>query len=121
MSAALGDTWTAKFKDAEGLPLELIASRLPEEEAFFQKMQELVWSMTQTMFSEKMITPGTTKTSDLVWWWRQRVNDQGLGTWFQPSVDGAAQGRDRRNSSATIRSSSAATCSTATSASPSRG
>ena len=86
MSAALGDTWTAKFKDAEGLPLELIASRLPEEEVFFQKMQELVWSMTQTMFSEKMITPGTTKTSDLVWWWRQRVNDQGLGTWFQPSV-----------------------------------
>jgi Xaa-Pro aminopeptidase len=22
-----------------------------------------------------------------VWWWRQRTNDQGLGTWFQPSVD----------------------------------
>jgi len=22
-----------------------------------------------------------------VWWWRQRVNDQGLGTWFQPSVE----------------------------------
>ena len=29
MSAALDDEWTAKFKDAEGLPLELIASRLP--------------------------------------------------------------------------------------------
>ena len=34
-----------------------------------------------------MITPGKTRTSDLVWWWRQRVNDQGLGTWFQPSVE----------------------------------
>ena len=87
MSAALGDTWTAKFKEAEGLPLELIASRLPEEEVFFTKMQELVWSMTQTMFSSAVITPGTTRTSDLVWWWRQRVNDQGLGTWFQPSVE----------------------------------
>jgi Xaa-Pro aminopeptidase len=21
-----------------------------------------------------------------VWWWRQQVNDMGLGTWFQPSV-----------------------------------
>jgi Xaa-Pro aminopeptidase len=50
-------------------------------------MQELVWSMTQTMFSSKTITPGTTRTSDLVWWWRQRVNDQGLGTWFQPSIE----------------------------------
>ena len=86
MSAALGDTWTARFKDAEALPLELIASRLPEEEVFFKKMQELVWSMTQTMFSNQVIKPGTTKTSDLVWWWRQQVNDQGLDTWFQPSV-----------------------------------
>jgi hypothetical protein len=87
MSAALGEKWTSRFKNAEALPLELIASRLPEEEAFFGKLQELVWSMTQEMFSAKVITPGTTKTSDLVWWWRQRVNDLGLGTWFQPSVD----------------------------------
>ncbi len=87
MSAALGEKWTARFRNAEGLPLELIASRLPEEEQFFRRMQELVWSLTQEMFSSKTITPGRTKTSDLVWWWRQRVNDLGLGTWFQPSVD----------------------------------
>jgi Xaa-Pro aminopeptidase len=87
MSAALGPAWTAKFKDAERLPLELIASKLPEEEAFFEKMTALVWQMTQTMFSDKVIVPGTTHTSDLVWWWRQRTNDQGLGTWFQPSIE----------------------------------
>jgi Xaa-Pro aminopeptidase len=86
MSAALGE-WTSRFRDAEGLPLDLIAVRLPEEEAFFTRMQQLVWSMTQEMFSSKTITPGVTRTSDLVWWWRQRVNDQGLGTWFQPSVE----------------------------------
>jgi Xaa-Pro aminopeptidase len=86
MSEALGATWTARFRDAEGLPLDLIASRLPEEEAFFEKMTALVWQMTQTMFSADVIVPGTTRTSDLVWWWRQRTNDQGLGTWFQPSV-----------------------------------
>jgi Xaa-Pro aminopeptidase len=87
MSAALGEKWTSRYRDAEGLPLELIASRLPEEEAFYKRMQELVWSMTAEMFSSKVITPGKTKTSDLVWWWRQQVNDLGLGTWFQPSVD----------------------------------
>ena len=87
MSAALGEKWTSRFKNAEELPLELIASRLPEEEAFFVRLQELVWSLSQEMFSSKTITPGQTKTSDLVWWWRQRVNDLGLGTWFQPSVD----------------------------------
>lgn len=87
MSAALGERWTARFKDAERLPLDLIAVRLAEEEAFFTKMTELVWAMTQEMFSAKTITPGVTRTSDLVWWWRQRVNDLGLDTWFQPSVD----------------------------------
>ena len=87
MSEALGPVWTSKFRDAEGLPLELIASRLPEEEAFYEKLTALVWQMSETMFSDRVIVPGTTRTSDLVWWWRQRVNDQGLGTWFQPSVN----------------------------------
>jgi hypothetical protein len=93
MSAALGDSWTSKFKNAEGLPLELIASRLPEEEAFFERMNALVWSLTQEMFSSKTITPGTTRTSDLVWWWRQHVNELGLDTWFQPSVSVQRQGK----------------------------
>jgi Xaa-Pro aminopeptidase len=87
MSAALGEKWTSRFRNAESLPVEFIAVRLPDEEAFFQRMQELVWSLTQEMFSEKVITPGKTRTGDLVWWWRQRVNDLGLDTWFQPSVD----------------------------------
>jgi Xaa-Pro aminopeptidase len=87
MSAALGEEWTSRFKDAEGLPLELVASRLPEEEAFYRKMQELVWSLTGEMFSGETIVLNKTRTSDLAWWWRQRVNDLGLGTWFQPSVD----------------------------------
>ncbi len=86
MTAALGDTWTSRFRDAEGLPLELIAVRLPEEEAFFRRMQELVWQLTQEMFSSRQITPGKTRTSDLVWWWRHRLNELGLHTWFQPSV-----------------------------------
>src|ERR671937_1138142 len=65
MSAALGEKWTARFRNAEGLPLDLIASRLPEEEIFFGRMQELVWSLSQEMFSSRTIKPGTTKTSDL--------------------------------------------------------
>lgn len=86
MREALGPGWTARMKPAEEMAVELIARRLPEEEAVYRKMQELVWQLTQEMFSSRTITPGVTRTSDLVWWWRQRVNDLGLGTWFQPSV-----------------------------------
>ena len=87
MSEALGATWAAKFKRAEALPLEFIAARVPEEEQFYRRLQNLVWELIARMYSTEVIKPGVTKTSDLVWWWRQQVNDLGLGTWFQPSVD----------------------------------
>jgi hypothetical protein len=87
MSAALGPKWTARFKHAEGLPLELIATRVPDEEVFFTDLTRLVHRLIGRMFSNEVIRPGVTRTSDLVWWWRQQVNDLGLGTWFQPSIE----------------------------------
>jgi hypothetical protein len=86
MSRALGAPWVSRFKRAEALPLEFIASRLPEEEVFYRQLTELVHTLIGRMFSSELITPGVTRTQDLVWWWRQQVNDLGLGTWFQPSV-----------------------------------
>jgi hypothetical protein len=87
MSEALGPEWTSRFRPVEGLAVDLIASRLPEEEAFYTGLTRLVWSTIEEMFSARTITPGTTRTSDLVWFWRQRINDLGLGTWFQPSIE----------------------------------
>ncbi len=86
MSEALGTEWTGRFRPVEGLAVDFIASRLPEEEVFFRDLTALVWSMIEEMFSSRTITPGVTRTSDLVWWWRQRAVDLGIGTWFQPSV-----------------------------------
>lgn len=86
MQEALGPEWTRRFRPAEGLAVDFIATRLPEEEAFFRQLMGLVWGMIDEMFSNRTITPGVTRTSDLVWWWRQRLNDQGLDTWFQPSI-----------------------------------
>jgi Metallopeptidase family M24 len=87
MARSLGTEWTSRFRPAEALPLEFIAARIPEEEAFYRRLQGLVWDLIGRMYSSEVIKPGVTRTSDLVWWWRQQVNDLGLGTWFQPSVD----------------------------------
>lgn len=87
MRAALGPKWTARFTRAEGLPLELIATRVPGEAAMFTRMTELAWQIIETAFSNQVIQPGVTRTDDVVWWMRQRVNDLGLGTWFHPSVE----------------------------------
>ena len=47
----------------------------------------MAWQIIQEAFSNKVITPGLTKTDDVVWWMRQRLGDLGLTTWFQPSVE----------------------------------
>jgi len=92
MREALGPEWSKRFKPAEGLAVDLIATRLPEEEVQFRKMTELVWQIIGTAFSNAVVTPGVTRTEDVVWWMRQRVNDLGLGSWFQPSVEVQRQG-----------------------------
>ena len=87
MTEAVGPAHAARFRPAEALALDLIATRLPEEVAFYDKLQALVWELSERMFSNAVVRPGVTRTSDLVWWWRQQVNDLGLGTWFQPSIE----------------------------------
>ncbi len=92
MREALGPAWTKRFTRAELLPLELIATRLPAERAMYERMTRVAWEVIETAFSNAVITPGVTRTEDVVWWMRQRVNDLGLGTWFQPSVEVQRQG-----------------------------
>lgn len=87
MRSALGPRWTSRFRRAEALPLELIATRVPGEDAMFARMTQVAWEIIQTAFSSQVIQPGVTRTDDVVWWMRQRVNDLGLGTWFHPSVE----------------------------------
>jgi Xaa-Pro aminopeptidase len=78
--------WTPKVVRAERLAVDFIATRLPEEEGTYRVMNQLVWDILQEAFSNRVITPGTTRTADVVWWMRQRIADLGLTTWFQPSV-----------------------------------
>jgi Xaa-Pro aminopeptidase len=87
MRKALGARWTARFKHADDLALDLIATRLPAETERYRSLQRVVWGIIDTAFSGVVITPGVTHTEDVVWWMRQKVNDLGLGTWFHPSVE----------------------------------
>ncbi|HJQ21430.1 MAG TPA: M24 family metallopeptidase, partial [Gemmatimonadaceae bacterium] len=87
MRAALGPAWWARTRRDDGVALDLIATRLPDEERAFAEMTNVVWGIIDTAFSNAVITPGTTRTQDVVWWMRQKVNDLGLGSWFQPSVE----------------------------------
>jgi hypothetical protein len=86
LQEALGEKYRSRVVRRELLPLQYIEERLPEMLPVYTRMQEQVHAIIATAFSERVITPGETRTEDVVWWLRQRVNDVGLGTWFQPSV-----------------------------------
>lgn len=86
MREALGESWVSRFARNDRMAVDFIATRLPDEEKAFERMNALVWGIIDTAFSSAVITPGVTRTQDVVWWMRQKVNDLGLGSWFQPSV-----------------------------------
>jgi Xaa-Pro aminopeptidase len=86
LQQALGEKYRARVAHRELLPLQFIEERIPEMLPAYRRMQELVHETIATAFSNRVVTPGRTTTQDVVWWLRQRVNDLGLGSWFQPSV-----------------------------------
>jgi hypothetical protein len=103
MREALGPDYASRVVRRELLPLEYIEERLPEMLPAYRDMMEVVHDIVATAFSERVVTPGTTTTDDVVWWLRQRVTDLGLGTWFQPSVDVQRQGGTGGEASPVIR------------------
>jgi hypothetical protein len=86
LQAALPAAYRGRVVRRELLPLQLIEERIPEMLPAYTRMQEVVHEIIATAFSNRVITPGQTRTDDVVWWLRQRVGDLGLGTWFHPSV-----------------------------------
>ncbi|CAG2531987.1 Metallopeptidase family M24 [Maribacter dokdonensis] len=50
-------------------------------------MVDITHDIIAEAFSEKVITPGITTTSEVEWWMRQKVTDLGLETWFHPTID----------------------------------
>ena len=86
LERALGEKYVARVKREPYLALDYIAVRVPEMMPRYRKIEETVHAIISEAFSNSVITPGVTTTEDVVWWLRQKVNDLGYGTWFQPSV-----------------------------------
>lgn len=87
MAAALPEEYRERVVRRERLALDYISERLPEMLPVFIEMTKIAHEIIATAFSSKVITPGITRTEDVRWWMRQRLNDLGLDTWFHASVE----------------------------------
>ncbi len=77
----------ASFVSASNLGVAWLETRTQREMEFYTQVNSITHKIIEEGFSSKVITPGITTTDDLVWWFRQKLNNIGLDTWFHPSVD----------------------------------
>lgn len=76
----------SKLVSAETLAVNWLETRTEREMQIYPQLVTITHKIIEEGFSEKVITPGITTTDDVVWWFRKKVTDLGLQTWFHPSV-----------------------------------
>lgn len=87
MRTALGPDLEKRIVRNPRLAIDYLALRVPGMAPTYRRLQTIVHEVISAAFSNLVITPGETTSQDVVWWMRQRVNDMGLQTWFQPSIE----------------------------------
>lgn len=76
-----------RIVSAEKLAVSWLETRTEKEMAIYPLICRISHQIVQEGLSEKVIQPGVTTTEDVVWWYRQRITELGLETWFHPTVD----------------------------------
>ena len=95
---AIPEAYRDRVVRRERLALDYITERIPQMLPTYVRMQEVAHAIIRQAFSSSVITPGVTRSDDVVWWMRERVNELGLDTWFQPSVTVQRHGADLADS-----------------------
>lgn len=85
--ALLPTEFKPRVVGAERLAVGWLETRTAKEMAMYPMICRLSHQIVQEGLSEAVIQPGVTTTEDVVWWYRQRITELGLETWFHPTVD----------------------------------
>ena len=86
LERALGPEYVGRLRREPRLALDFIAHRIPEMMPRYRRIEETVHAIIAQAFSNAVITPGVTTTEEVVWWLREKIQELGMTTWFQPSV-----------------------------------
>lgn len=86
LKMSLPENLKNKIVSAEALAIAWLETRTEKEMEYFQQMCKISHDIIKEGFSSKVITPGKTTTDDVTWWFRERIKELKLDTWFHPSV-----------------------------------
>ncbi|MBL7863906.1 MAG: M24 family metallopeptidase [Cyclobacteriaceae bacterium] len=71
---------------AEKLAVSWLETRSEKEMIIYPQICRIAHQIIAEGFSDKVIQPGVTTTEDVVWWYRERIKELKLDTWFHTSV-----------------------------------
>lgn len=83
----LPSNYKNKIVSAETLSNLWIETRTAYEMELYEDVISITHNIISEAFSNSVIKPGLTTTTDIEWWMRQKVTELGLDTWFHPTVD----------------------------------
>ncbi len=92
MVGALPASYKERIVSGENLAVGWLETRIPAEMAAYPSIVRTAHAILAEGLSRKVITPGVTTAEDVQWWYRERIADLNLQTWFHPSVDIIRQG-----------------------------
>jgi hypothetical protein len=84
---ALPDQLRGRVESAEALAVGWLETRTEREMELYADVMAIAHGIIREGFSAEVVTPGVTTLDDLSWWFRQRVNDLGLSTWFHTGME----------------------------------
>ena len=84
--SSLPDDLKGRVVSAENLAIGWLETRTESEMAIYPNIVRIAKQIIAEGLSEKVIQPGVTTTDDVVWWYRDRIRELKLTTWFHPSV-----------------------------------
>ncbi|MFN3759600.1 MAG: M24 family metallopeptidase [Algoriphagus aquaeductus] len=77
----------SKVVSAQTLAVRWLETRIAAEMTTYKHIQELAHYIIAEGLSDRVITPGVTTTEDVVWFYREKIKEMKLDTWFHPTVD----------------------------------
>jgi Xaa-Pro aminopeptidase len=83
---ALPKKWHDQVLSAEKLAVSWLETRTDREMVIYQQICRIAHDIIMEGFSDQVIHPGITTTDDVVWFYREKIKELKLDTWFQPSV-----------------------------------
>lgn len=75
-----------RIVSAENLAIGWLETRTEQEMTVYPQINRIAHYIIAEGLSEKVITPGVTTTQDVQWWYREKIRELNLATWFHPSV-----------------------------------